>query len=206
MQIKIKLEPTFSIKWPKLRIYLNDDILYDDYCSIKGENYFTWIHDLDESLLKDQNLLTIEHYDKDGKETIIDSQGETMADRALILKSISINNLEVPEVVLFDKPFYISYTDKQMNEPGEKPSVLKNNLYFGYNGKYVFTFSDNAEKDYYKHLLTKEKLANIANKKVIVSPDGNLVEVFEFVGKMVDGSQEQSISIDELYNQVKNAD
>ena len=57
----------------------------------------------------------------------------------------------------------------------------------------------------YRNLIEKERLANVANKKEIVRPDGKVVEAFEFTGKLVDSEEKESITIEELYRTVQNS-
>ncbi len=52
---------------------------------------------------------------------------------------------------------------------------------------------------YYKKLITKEMLANTHNKQIMTLPSGEEIESFEFTGKLVSGSQKESITLDELY-------
>ena len=200
MKIQIKIEPLFSVKWPMVRLRFNNYTLYDGVCEPNTGQYFVWTHHAEN--LNSENRLSIEHYDKDGKETITDNNSDTIKDRAIILKSIVIDEHDVPEVVLFDKPFYIHWTERQKRDQEHRPKFIKNNLYFGYNGIYEYVFGQDSEKHYYNNLIEKERLANISNKKEIVLPDGKKVEAFEFTGKLVDSAEKESITIEELYKRV----
>ena len=73
-----------------------------------------------------------------------------------------------------------------------------------YNGTYKFEFCNNSAMEYYRCLLEKEHIANIHNKKEMVGPDGETIEVFEFTGAMVDSKQEETITIDQLYERITN--
>jgi hypothetical protein len=154
----------------------------------------------------DNNRLSIEHYGKEGKETLVDDEGEIISDRAVILRSITLDGYAVPEVVLFDKPFYVNWTSKQKKENIDRPESIRNNLYFGHNGIYNYEFGKDTQKHYYLNLIEKERLANIANKKEIMRADGKVVEAFEFTGKLIEGSEKALITIKELYTKVQNAD
>ena len=202
MKIQVKIEPTFSLKWPKLHLQFNNHTLYNGFCKPNSGKYFVWTHYAE--TLVHENKISIEHYDKDGKETIIDNENETIKDRAIILKSIIIDGHEVPEVVLFDKPFHINWTQRQIRDQKQRPEYIKNNLYFGFNGTYEYTFEANSEQHYYNNLLEKERLANISNKREIIRPDGKRVEAFEFTGKLVESDEKESITIEELYERVMN--
>jgi len=203
MIIEIAIEPSRSVRWPKMKLCVNDQVLHDDFCRPNTKNnLFVLSHNLTDPF--EQNTISITHYDKDGKETVVDSNGDTLSDRALILKTIKIDGEQVPEVVLYDKEFIIDWTIKQMNENPNRPATIKNNLYFGYNGTYKYCFGNDSQKNYFENLIEKERLANIANKKIIVGPDGKEREAFEFTGKLVDGAQQVTADITDLYKQIKN--
>ena len=202
MKIQVRIEPTFSLKWPKVHLKFNNYTLYNGLCEPNSGKYFAWTHHAE--TLVHENKLSIEHYDKDGKETITDDNNETSKDRAIILKSIIIDGHDVPEVVLFDKPFYINWTERQIRDQKHRPKYIKNNLYFGFNGTYEYTFEANSEQHYYNNLIEKERLANISNKKEIIRPDGKKVEAFEFTGKLVESGEKESMTIEELYKRVVN--
>ena len=203
MKIEIKIEPTFSIKWPKMRLKFNDETLHDGYCEPNDGVYFTVKHHADEVL--SDNTIYIEHYDKSGKETVLNNDRDTITDRAIILRSIKLDDHQVPEVILFDHPLYIKWTERQMRDHIDRPSTIKNSLYFGHNGTYTYRFGNDSMKQHYMNLIEKERLANIANKKEIVRPDGRVVEAFEFTGKLVDSEEKESMTIEELHNRVQNA-
>ena len=167
MKIDISIEPTYSIKWPKLRLSFNSHTLFDDYCVPNNGEHFEWTHIADDNSLLDKNELKIEHYDKSGRETILDQNSEVSSDRSLILKSIRIEGHNVPEVVLFDKPFRVNWTAEQLRENNNRPALITNNLYFGYNGIYSYCFGNDGTKHYFENLIEKERLANISNKKEI---------------------------------------
>ena len=204
MIVKIVIEPKRSVRWPKLKLVINEEVIHDDFCIPNNQNYFVIEHNL--KIPRHENIISLTHFDKDGKETIVDNEGETISDRALILKSIKIGDHAVPEVILYDKMFNIQYTQKQLQEDPNREIAVKNNLYFGYNGTYEYRFGDDAQKHYYQNLIEKERLANIANKKTITRPDGRTVEAFEFTGKLVESGQKEAMTIEELYKIVNDAD
>ena len=205
MNIQIKLEPTFSIKWPNLRYTINNKIIFDGECKPNNEKYHVIDTDITD-LVEKQNQIIIEHYDKSGRETLVDSNGDIISDRALILRSIRLDDSQVPEVILHDKPFKINWTPAQLKENKDRPTYIKDNLYFGYNGVYSFTFSDNIAREHFINLIEKERIANVHNKKEIVRPDGTTVEAFEFTGKLVDSNESEAVTIEQLYNRINNED
>ena len=202
MLVEIILEPKRSTQWPKVKIAINDETIFDGFCEPNNKKYFKISKQI--SSPYDRNSLKITHYDKDGRQTILDENGDTVSDRAVILKSISIDKNKVPEVILYDKYFEIKYTPQQIAENNGMPNRMKNNLYFGFNGTYTYVFGADPMKHYYENLLEKERLVNISNKKTLTRPNGEIVEAFEFTGKLVESGQKESITIEELYKKVHN--
>jgi len=203
MKIEITLHPRFGLKWPKLRLFFNEEKIFDGTCAPRHKELFNFDFDVDERNLKSENTIKIEHYDKQGQDTIVNENGEILSDRAIILKSISLDGLKIPELVLFAHPFHVIKTEKQKTRETGIPEKIENNLYFGYNGFYQYKFGLDARKHYYESLLTKEKLSNVGNTKTMSLPDGSVVESFEFLGKKVSSTQDTEITIEELYEQIK---
>tara|TARA_B110000211_G_C14039815_1_gene536262 strand:- start:68 stop:658 length:591 start_codon:yes stop_codon:yes gene_type:complete len=194
MKIKITIEPSFSVKWPTLEICINGKQLYDGVCEPIHKNYFIWNCDLED--VHPKNVLEIKHKDKKAKETQTDDEGNITADRAIMLKNLEFDDLSVPEVVLYNNRFYPDWP--------EQPEYIVNNLYFGFNGSYIFEFSNNSKKMYFNNLLRQEHIANRNNKKIIQLPNGETVESYEFNGELVDGNQKDTITIEQLYQRVIN--
>ena len=201
MKITIKLLPTFSIKWPNIRIVINNNILHDGPCEVKNNDLFVFNTNVNP---RDKNNLYIEHYGKQGYETIVDEDGVVVSDRAVMLKSISLDDFEIPELILYNKPFVVEWSKEQLEENPTRPKTITNNLYFGYNGSYCYMFGNDSAKEYYLCLLEKERIANIHNKKEMVGPDGNTIEVFEFSGNLIDSNKPNDYTIGQLFELVKN--
>ena len=192
MKIKITLEPTFSIKWPNLDIHINDKEYFSGECKPNKDKHF--IFDIDLENAQEQNSLKITHRDKNGKDTLVDEEGNIVSDRAIILKSLEFDSLRVPEVILYQSKFYPNWPDQ--------PKYTTNNLYFGFNGTFEFLFSKDVERMYFQHLLDKEMIANFNNKKEMQLPNGQVVETFEFNGKEVSGDEKDTATIEDLYQRV----
>ena len=196
MKVKIVLEPTHSKQWPKLKLTVRDNVIFDGFCEPNNGKFFSWTIYLEDSNLQKQNSIVIEHYDKQGSDTECDQEGNVVSDRAIILKSIEFDDLTVPEVLLYNQKFYPDWPDQ--------PKFITNDLYFGYNGKYIYEFGNDSWKLYYNNLLKKELLANIHNKQLIQLPNGEEIESFEFNGKLVSADAKESVSLQELYERVIN--
>lgn len=191
MKIKIILESCYSKGWPKVEIKINDSILYDDICKPE-EKYFILEKNIE--LEHTNNLLQITHYGKQGSDSITDKEGNIIKDKAIILKSVSFDNYNIPEIILYQQKFYPNWEGQ--------PEFTTNNLYFGFNGTYKLNFEKNIKKWYYNLLLEKEKLANINNKKEMVLSNGTVVETFEIDGLYINANSNTGITIDQLYNMV----
>lgn len=194
MNIKIVLEPAYSIKWPMVRIAVNEREIYKGICNPNEGKHFVWNINLEN--VDDANTLAIEHFDKHGKETILDHEGNIVSDRAIMLKSLEFDGTKVPDVILYQSKFFPNWPDQ--------PDYITNNLYFGFNGVYKFDFGKDARKMYYAHLLQKELIANINNKKIMQLPNGEEVESFEFNGRTVSGHEKDTTTIEDLYQSVMN--
>ena len=194
MKIKITIEPFYSLNWPMVKIQIKDHKIYNGLCKPNEGKYFVWnvhLENVDQS-----NTIEITHFGKKGKETILDTEGNIVSDRAIALKSLEFDDMRVPDVILYQNKFYPDWPDQ--------PEFITNNLYFGYNGTYKFNFLENPHKMYFQHLLEKELIANINNKKIMQLPNGEEVESFEFNGKSVSGHEKEKTTIEDLYQSVIN--
>ena len=194
MKIKITIEPFYSLNWPMVKIQVKDHKIYNGLCKPNEGKYFVWnvhLENVDQS-----NTIEITHFGKKGKETILDTEGNIVSDRAIALKSLEFDDMRVPDVILYQNKFYPDWPDQ--------PEFITNNLYFGYNGTYKFNFLENPHKMYFQHLLEKELIANINNKKIMQLPNGEEVESFEFNGKSVSGHEKEKTTIEDLYQSVIN--
>lgn len=203
MKIEIKIEPMFSVKWPMLRVKINGMVVHDGICEPNESKFFIMEKEITPV---DRNILEIQHYDKKGRETVTDEHGEVVSDRALILRSVSLDGFEVPELILHDKEFEVHWTKEQIKEDSNRPNSIRNNLYFGYNGIYRLEFGNDGAKEYFHNLIEKERIANIHNKKEMVGPDGDKIEIFEFTGRLVDSNEKEAITISQLYERIQDED
>ena len=165
-----------------MKLTINDVIIHDDFCLPNNKNYLVIKHELQNP--KQENTISLTHFDKVGNETMLDNEGETVSDRAIILRSIKIGEHAVPEVVLYDKTFNAQFTPEQIKEDPTRESSIKYNLYFGYNGTYEYKFSDDSQKHYFENLLEKELPIDTRDKLKIEfinkdDYDDNVIEIKE---------------------------
>ena len=183
-----------------LRVKINDMIVHNGICEPNDSKFFTIEKNITPT---SRNILEIQHYDKKGKETVTDDHGEVVSDRAIILRAVSLDGFEVPELILYDKEFEVQWTEEQLKQDSNRPSTIKNNLYFGYNGIYKLEFGNDGAKEYFHNLIEKERIANIHNKKEMIGPDGKKIEVFEFMGGLVNSNEKDSMTIGQLYEKIQ---
>ena len=137
-QIKINLQiHSTDIKQPSFRIVLDNIILDEcaDYDLDVYENTF------DVNISSNIHMLKIEHFNKESKDTLENS------DVAIQLQSLHFNNMKCSDVDLHEQSFYVTDWD---NPPSK---VIKNNLYFGFNGYYEYKFTGPTSE----HLLKRDK-------------------------------------------------
>mgnify|MGYP003652926069 CR=1 FL=1 len=137
-QIKINLQVhSTDIKQPSFRIVLDSTVLDEckDYQETTYEKEFTV--DISDS----EHILKIEHLGKKPQDTLQDS------DVAIQLQSLHFNNMKCSDVDLHEQSFYVTDWENPPNK------VLKNNLYFGFNGHYAYKFTGPTSE----HLLKRDK-------------------------------------------------
>ena len=202
MLIEINFISHFNNKWPCARISINEKIIFEGVGTGDENNNFNLKTEVSDEYIKDINVLKIEHFDKKNNDTK-EENGEIIKDRALELKSISIDKFLIPEIVLFNQKFYPLYPKNFFDDPNNAPpKFLTNNLYFGFNGHYVIEFKKDIHKWYFEKLLEKEMIANLNNQEFITLPNGDVVEVFEMSGKKLRSDKEENFSISNLYEMI----
>ena len=206
MHIQISFISHFNNKWPCARISINEKIIFEGFCIGDDNDNFDVKAEVSDEYIKDINVLKIEHFDKKNNDTK-EENGEIVKDRALELKSIGIDKISIPEIVLFNQKFYPLYPknffEDQNNAP---PKFLTNNLYFGFNGHYIIEFKKDIRKWYFEKLLEKEMIANLNNQEFITLPNGNTIEVFEMSGKKLRSDKEENFTISDLYKMISKSD
>lgn len=168
MQITVKLKGHASRgHYPDVRISINANCVYD--AKIKQDT--TLVFDVED--LKPNNEFVIEHYNKLDTETIVEDD-IIVEDRAVELLELKFNGVPVMNTVLYDKPYYVNWS---RHWPGERPEFVKNTLYFGWNGSYVFDFTDNVQYEYFKQFWIDEQQAHRNQHSNEFYRDGEYVEV-----------------------------
>ena len=110
MKIKITIEPFYSLRWPMVKIKVKNYDIYEGVCKPNEGKFFVWhvhLENVDQS-----NTIEITHFDKSGRETILDDEGNIVSDRAIALKSLEFDDLRVPDVILYQNKFYPDWPDQ----------------------------------------------------------------------------------------------
>jgi hypothetical protein len=152
--------------WPKLKFYIDDD-LYEDYkfCSDEAKIF------LPIELLNGKHLLQIELYGKTQNNTVVDKNNTIIKDQLVILNSIKLDNVQLPEMFL-----YLGRFTGNPNFP---------QLTWGVNGFWNWTFEtpiidwaifvrNNASENINSDLTVTSSFSNEKNTKLL-----NLLDIME---------------------------
>lgn len=196
MNLKIKLKANFAKdKKPSIKISVNDAVLYNGFIDCNEKEYSFDVEPMH------QNQLTIEHYNKQNSDTVIDKNGNIVEDLSIELVSIEIDDVKILETVLYNMPFYVNWPDNLIEDFKNKgelvPEYITNNLYFGFNGIYKFDFSNNILVDYYKQFWFDETQAH---QNQTLSYNGQ--EIFNRMGVTVEINKDSDFTIHDLKRMV----
>ena len=183
MYIKIKLTGNSSREnFPLGKIFINQHLLFDGML----KNTVNLNFNVDEKYLRETNVLSIEHYGKNNRDTVVDKDNNIIEDKSIELIELQINDVKILDTVLHSKPFYVFWPVnlvKDFHDKNEEvPAFITNNLYFGFNGRYDFDFSKNITKEYYNQFWLDEEQAHfnqtlVENNNEVFYRDGEFVEV-----------------------------
>jgi hypothetical protein len=145
----------------------------------------------------DHNTLKIKHYNKTNQDTIVDAQGNITGDLSIELVSIHIDNIKIMDTVLYSMPFFVQWPDNMLedyrNKNQEPPEYIDNNLYFGFNGVYQFSFSGDVVSEYYNQFWLDEVQAHKNQTQ-----QDNDSEVFDRMGEKVAVDENSEFTIYDL--------
>ena len=192
MNINIRLAAHKSTQYPWVRILVNDQEYYNNQLDADTVEL-----DFDCNNIADSNLLTIEHHSKTNRDTIVE-QGKIVADRAIELLELTIDGYLVPRNILYSKHFYPVWPQNLINEAATQgrtmPESIDKNLFFGFNGRYLFNFSQDFRQEYFNYYWIMEKSAN----QELQTLDESNTPYFEAYGLRLAIDQEFSYNISDL--------
>jgi hypothetical protein len=191
MKVEIALRANYTDnKKPTVNLSINNVEHYDG--EIAGIKHFVFEFDS-----HDRNILEIKHYNKTNQDTIVDAQGNIIGDLSVELVSIHIDNIKIIETVLYSMPFFVQWPDNMLedyrNKNQEPPEYIDNNLYFGFNGVYQFSFSGDVVSEYYNQFWLDEVQAHKNQTQ-----QGNNSEVFDRMGEKVAVNENSEFTIYDL--------
>ena len=201
MKINLELQAHYSRSGPFCIIEVNNKILHRGILD-EGTNV------LDFKICPlDLNTLRIHHMLKTNEDTIVDSEGNITADKAVELKSLSIDQIAILDTVLYNKPYYVDWPEnlkQDFLDRGETvPEYIKNTLFFGFNGHYEFEFSGDFLKQYYRQFWENEDQAH-NNQTKLISVNGEQVESFDRFGEDTPIDQGFDLTIHDLAKMIEN--
>ena len=130
--LNINFECSKYIKWPKIKIFVDGDLLEEVAFTKKNENV-----QIPLSLLEGEHLLEIEHFDKTNKDTeIID--GKIGQDTRFEITNLNIYDYDIPYTPLLNCEFKPDWST--LTRPDGFPDVLPRSRVIGPAGVWSFTF------------------------------------------------------------------
>ena len=180
-EIKIKIKTINNgIKGPSFSIKIND-ILLD-----KQENYFSDVYSntFNVDITTKFNKICIEHFNKLPKDTIVEK--DQTSDIAIQLIELKFNGVVCHPVDLHENFFYVTKWKYTIDKK------IKNNLYFGFNGRYEYCFESPATK-YILSQHKKYKKENFIMKNFDEIDGGKNEEMF--VEKLEEHIKLESVTI-----------
>ncbi len=121
--VSFEFDATYCNAWPKIKFFIDND-LYQDYEFSNDKAVVTLPFDL----LPGKHQLWVELYDKTENNTILE-HNTVVQDQLVILKKIAIDNVKVPDLVLYRGTYY---TNNQ--------KIYPQTVTWGENGKWVLEF------------------------------------------------------------------
>ena len=152
MEIKIDIDVNNYNGGPKIKIFLSDQLYFDDTLAKSGPQ--TIKINYNKAKLK---TFVIEHHGKDMNNDTLLNGDKIVSDKGFTIHKISFDQITLHnEIYDFD---FITHDG----------SVIKNNNYVGYNGKYAINFNDKNLVTWYmglqKSFINKQKSYNFEEFK-----------------------------------------
>ena len=147
--------------YPFVCIRYGNEVVYNGALTTKKT--FKYVIDCDSNLV-------IEHYNKQPSDTTVNENNEIVADKAIELKSIMLDDYSIPLTFLYDCEYHTEWNNKF--------EIITNTLYFGFNGKYKIPILANISRYKYYVMWQEEKSLNSKNQQQHVNDLGEIVETF----------------------------
>lgn len=192
IQIQIQLcgRPSRN-NYPDIDLVLNEKMLFSGQV-IDIQNFVFNTH-----TSRELNSLEIFHKNKTNQDTVVNNDGVIVEDRSIEIKALTINGRQVKDTVLYNSPFYVDWPanirEDYIKQNQTVPEFIKNTLYFGFNGKYVYQFMSDPQREHFRQLWLDEIQAH-QNQQIVE----NGSEKFNRYGEKVNTNQEFNLTIFDL--------
>lgn len=181
---------------PEVDLLLNRKVLFSG--SVSGTQNFVFAVETGQDL----NSLEIVHKNKTNQDTVVNSHGDIVEDRSVELKELIINGHRVKDTVLYNSPFFVEWPENIVEDYKKNdqaaPLFIKNTLYFGFNGKYVYEFMSDPRQEHFRQLWLDEVQAH-QNQQIVE----NGTEKFNRYGEKVSTDLDFDLTIFDLANFIR---
>lgn len=132
LEVSIELEPAYSQAPPEISVTVANCCIFDG--SLTEARIFSYSVDL----VPDEYKISVSFYNKTNKDTNLESK----IDKAVIIKSITLNKISDPKFIWEGvyTPIYPEPWATEQKLLGNKlPTTIKNSTYLGWNGCWTLT-------------------------------------------------------------------
>lgn len=127
VEIKINLSSNYwEDRYPGARVYVNEELIFDSL--IKQPEEINWNGDLNEG----DHTITIEMYNKNDGDTVLDDEGNFLKDVILNIDNISIDDIDLEQLLHNNSVYY--------PKSEFAPEVLEQCVNLGWNGRWELKF------------------------------------------------------------------
>lgn len=134
LEVCLTFCPQFSVEWPAIKIYENDQLLLDQVITnINTQCRFTI------DLARDQNQLVINYYNKEQQYTIVDHNGQITSDQSLEITTVHVNNILMNSWMLTEGHYIPNYFSGFQEQVPNTPTQLQSQLIWHFPGNFYLT-------------------------------------------------------------------
>lgn len=136
--LKIKFQCSKFKRWPKVKIFVDGDLLEEVHFTKKNEEV-----QMPLSLLDGEHLLEIEHFDKTNQDTEFHN-GKILQDTRFEITNINIFDYDIPYTPLLNCNFIPEWS--RLTKPNNMADQLPQSRVVGPNGTWSFKFGTPIEE------------------------------------------------------------
>jgi hypothetical protein len=132
LTFKLTFDPKFSLDWPAVRVYVNDQLVADQ--EINQINTCTF----DATLSQLQNKIRVHYYNKSQNHTVTSINGKIESDQYLEVTKVHVNNILLGAWVLTEGYYCPDYFDGFIKQQPDAPAKLQSQLIWHFPGNFYF--------------------------------------------------------------------